>query len=241
MTAWNKVAIGWASLQDWIIEWQGTAGADRFSLTNLAGRVMKRGDLDGDGMGDRNGDNVPDVFEPGASDSKLYQTAAFGSLAVDHIKGGDSQDYISGQGGADWLFGEGDNDLIAGGRGADHIYGGQGSDLIYCHLGNDVIEGGDGADKFVVRYMKNRTVEHKKAATIKDFDPGEDTIVFKAVDFDDLDVSQTGDGFTFVKGRDTLVHVETDASLPDVLGAFEFGGPSLAQMASDFLVVYEGA
>ena len=119
----------------------------------------------------------------------------FGGWGNDHLSGGSADDIVVGSQGQDVVHGSGGDDLVVGGGTknmqdfllgsatpltmddiddgeADILVGGTGEDTLI--LGKeDVAFGGDDADKFIVLENKASTA----AATIRDFNPAEDTLV----------------------------------------------------------------
>ena len=86
--------------------------------------------------------------------------AQTGTIAADHLNGGNNTDSLSGGAGEDVLSGDNGNDMLDGGtgddilyggNGDDHLLGGAGDDFLYGGRGDDRLEGGVGADTFVVQ------------------------------------------------------------------------------------------
>jgi serralysin len=83
-----------------------------------------------------------------------------GGAEADDLWGGDGDDVLIGGGGANHLKGGAGADRLEGGAMADNLMGGAGDDIIVAGaehdmieggLGDDTLDGGDGADAFVVR------------------------------------------------------------------------------------------
>ncbi|MEX5576494.1 calcium-binding protein [Pseudophaeobacter sp. A-200-2] len=159
---------------------------------SIAGRAGND-EIDGRGGNDR-------LFGDDGNDSIL------GGSGFDLVSGGDGNDLLTGADGNDTVFGGEGNDAILEGRGADSISGGGGNDVLLTSrfdlhpsgairadvdtggdavnggAGDDIIlfghddtvTGGDGADEF----FAGRWLETTEAATITDFEPGEDQIVY---------------------------------------------------------------
>ena len=159
---------------------------------SIAGRAGND-EIDGRGGNDR-------LFGDDGNDSIL------GGSGFDLVSGGDGNDLLTGADGNDTVFGGEGNDAILEGRGADSISGGGGNDVLLTSrfdvhpsgairadidtegdvvnagAGDDLIlfgrddtvTGGDGADEF----FAGRWLETTEAATITDFEPGEDQIVY---------------------------------------------------------------
>ena len=159
---------------------------------SIAGRAGND-EIDGRGGNDR-------LFGDDGNDSIL------GGSGFDLVSGGDGNDLLTGADGNDTVFGGEGNDAILEGRGADSISGGGGNDVLLTSrfdvhpsgairadidtegdvvnagAGDDLIlfgrddtvTGGDGADEF----FAGRWLVTTEAATITDFEPGEDQIVY---------------------------------------------------------------
>ena len=159
---------------------------------SIAGRAGND-EIDGRGGNDR-------LFGDDGNDSIL------GGSGFDLVSGGDGNDLLTGADGNDTVFGGEGNDAILEGRGADSISGGGGNDVLLTSrfdlhpsgairadvdtggdavnggAGDDLIlfgrddtvTGGDGADEF----FAGRWLETTEPATITDFEPGEDQIVY---------------------------------------------------------------
>ena len=159
---------------------------------SIAGRAGND-EIDGRGGNDR-------LFGDDGNDSIL------GGSGFDLVSGGDGNDLLTGADGNDTVLGGEGNDAILEGRGADSISGGGGNDVLLTSrfdlhpsgairadvdtsgdavnggAGDDLIlfgrddtvTGGDGADEF----FAGRWLETTEAATITDFEPGEDQIVY---------------------------------------------------------------
>ncbi len=99
---------------------EGTSGADRIDLTNVADV-----DLGPDGVIDGGGGN-------------------------DLLVGNDQGQTILGDAGNDTLRGNGGNDVLDGGAGNDEVRGGSGNDTITVGDGRDTVFGDGGRDTFLV-------------------------------------------------------------------------------------------
>jgi len=66
------------------------------------------------------------------------------------LVGGSGHDQLAGYGGNDSLLGGAGDDLLNGGLGNDTLIGGPGNDQFYDDAGANRLEGGDGADFFIV-------------------------------------------------------------------------------------------
>jgi len=91
-----------------------------------------------------------------------------GSTKGDLIAAGLNNDSVNAGGG---------NDKIWGGSGHDTINGGTGNDTIEGGTGNDILYGGSGADVFVFDTESGND-------TIRDFEVGIDTFVFRGEEVD---------------------------------------------------------
>jgi Ca2+-binding RTX toxin-like protein len=100
-----------------------------------------------------------------------------GTEGPDVINGTEASEIIHGLGGNDTIFGNGGNDTIYGGEGADTIQGGAGVNRIFGGAGNDVIggdavygvhivDGGVGADYFIVNSPGDKVIVDLNAGTV---------------------------------------------------------------------------
>ncbi len=120
----------------------------------------------GGGFRPTNGDDtITGTAGPDEIDGLGGNDTLIGGAGNDTIRGGTGDDDISGGGGKDRLLGNAGKDTINGGDQDDTIIGG---------TGNDILIGGDGADEF--RFGVDDGTD-----TIRDFQPGIDTIVVIAV------------------------------------------------------------
>jgi predicted outer membrane repeat protein len=100
----------------------------------------------------------------------------------DTIFGNGGNDYLDGGANNDTIFGEVGNDTLVGGNGINYLVGGDGNDILSGGYGQDLMEGGNGADKYIlgdenrIFYTDNGWYDR---ATIKDFQPEQDTIQLK--------------------------------------------------------------
>lgn len=208
----------WSAADPAIITWWDRDGSDWFSVTSAFGRIFR------------------DPQDDGTSNSRPFQLAAWGGSGDDSIKGGDAQDYIAGNKGHDFLQGMAGNDILRGDNGHDTMIGGDGDDHIFMWKGNDEAWGGEGSDTFYARYLGKNEVQQARYARIEDYDPTEDTIVFKNVqDAYSLSAEQTDDGWMITKGDDLLVEIVGDHSLRELGESFEFAQYSLDQVTADLL------
>lgn len=118
-----------------------------------------------------------------------------GDAGNDSIFGGDGDDLLTGGSGDDWIFGSAGNDTLVAGPGEDDLDGGEGADLLigsaeadraWLHgdegddtlLGgaNDFVEGGAGADLFLLEEPG------EGVPTIADYNPDEDRIELRYED-----------------------------------------------------------
>jgi Ca2+-binding RTX toxin-like protein len=133
-----------------------------------------------------------DTFFGGAGDDQIN-----GGGGHDVIDGGTGDDEILGSLGNDTLFGGGGNDVLYGGYGNDDIDGSDDDvrDYLNGSLGDDILRGGrddnlnggDGADTFVITANAD--------AFVDDFDPNRDRIevVYDSTsETPDLTIVQTG-------------------------------------------------
>jgi len=153
-----------------------------------------------------------DVLKGGAGLDTLS-----GSSGKDRLEGGDNADILKGGNDKDVLLGDNGDDLLDGGKHADTLRGGNGRDVLIGRGGADVLNGGAqddvlnggpgndthsggaGADTFVF-------AANAGSDTIKDYDPGVDTIELSGV---------AGLSITAISGG---VRVEHTGGTIDVLG-----------------------
>ncbi len=150
-----------------------------------------------------------------------------GSFGSDRVEGGDGDDMLGGGHGfdvmyggngndsigsgyhADTVYGEAGNDFLSGEDGDDYLDGGSGDDRISSGKGNDTIVGGTGRDTFIFVPWEGKQVD-----TIRDFEPGIDTISLLAPGgtaeekFNSLTIRSTtveGTSGTEIISRDTTI------------------------------------
>lgn len=168
-------------------------------------------DLDGLAGNDRVfGDGGQDTVDGGEGDDKVFggngQDLVLGGEGDDFIRGGRDGDVLVDTSGADTIFGDTGNDLIVSSGNLDPatendlaavlsqpmdftqdadtegdvVHAGTGDDTVIFGV-NDTVTGGTGEDTF----MALSWLEGEAAATITDFDPDEDNLVYS------YDASQT--------------------------------------------------
>ncbi|HEY9835969.1 MAG TPA: calcium-binding protein [Vampirovibrionales bacterium] len=115
------------------------------------------------------------VYGGGGSDTVL------GYDGNDYINGQDGNDYLNGEAGNDTIYGGGDgnfgwspgHDTLLGGSGSDNLYGEGGNDFLngygYTSYEYDVLNGGSGADTFVLGDSWQAFYQGAGYATITDF------------------------------------------------------------------------
>lgn len=91
-----------------------------------------------------------------------------GTPGNDYLQGTSSKDLIRGLAGYDTLLGYDSNDTLRGGSGDDVLWGGNGCDKLW---------GDSGADTFNFAINSNGTKAETGLDKIKDFTPGEDTVI----------------------------------------------------------------
>lgn len=91
-----------------------------------------------------------------------------GTLGNDYLPGTQDEDLIRGLAGDDTLLGLNANDVLKGGANNDDLWGGDGYDKLW---------GGSGADTFNFNINSNGTKSESGLDKIKDFVPGEDTLI----------------------------------------------------------------
>lgn len=149
----------------------GLDGDDSLSGGNGNDRLLGYGNSDTLRGGDGN-----DLLDGGADDDTLYGDAGNdrlngGQSGDDELYGGEGNDTLLGLNGADTLKGEDGNDILSGGDDNDTLIGGNNNDLLVGGAGDDILNGGNlfssgnsiaqidtldggaGADTYVVQNM----------------------------------------------------------------------------------------
>ena len=191
----------------------------------LGGRDADR--LKGEGADDRlKGQHGDDTLHGGRGEDTMLgggqQDKLIGGAGADVLRGGGGSDMLNGGGGADLLKGNGGDDRLVGRGGDDRLNGGAGDDTLLGGAGDDVLEigpgediayGGAGADVFIIR-------PSAEAATIADFQAGEDLIEFhQANAFADLAITRDGADAIVSAGQTSVILEDVN---PASLGALDF-------------------
>jgi Ca2+-binding RTX toxin-like protein len=147
------------------------------------------------------GDNGNDTLYGADGYDKLY-----GGKGHDLLYGGSGRDTLYGNDGNDTLYGENGNDYLYGDKGDDRLSGGSGNDSLWGSSGNDrligggiannsreydTLEGGGGADRFVLGDRVGSYYLGAGYAIITDFKSGTDK----------LEVSGTRNNYSFKQGN----------------------------------------
>ena len=200
----------------------GLGGVD--TLFGGAGidRLLGYGDTDFLYGGDGN-----DLLDGGTEDDFLYGEAGDdrlngGQSGNDFLFGGAGNDTLLGLNGNDSLFGNVGNDILSGGAGNDQLTGEAGNDLLVGGNGNDTLvggvlgtnsgaavdtlDGGAGADAYVVQYMYS-SFGNSDYALIRGFNTANDVI-------------ELGGGSHSI--------ATTNGALPNGAGIYNSGGDLLA-------------
>jgi hypothetical protein len=161
----------------------GRQGDD--SLVGSGGDDTIRG---GGGADTARGGDGDDLIRGGRGNDVL-----FGEAGADRLEGGAGDDVLFGGTGVDQLLGGAGDDVLWGdsgpgtGRGdlsADVLNGGAGNDQLWIGEGLDVVRGGSGADTFAFRFNDPQSPAAAGTApafaTLVDFNPGEDVLLFDA-------------------------------------------------------------
>lgn len=183
-----------------------------------------------------------DLIEGGEGSDRLFgedgDDDIYGGGGRDKVWGGDGDEFIFGEGGNDVLKGEEGNDLISGGAGrdrllgqdgADRLLGGSGRDTLIGGAGddrltdgagaNDRLEGGEGADRFIL-------VRDNKRDIILDYEDGIDKIDLRAESptlLTDLDIREQGDSLLVTyTGGSLLIHAADGKIFDYELGESDF-------------------
>lgn len=120
--------------------------------------------------------------------------AAAGGGGKDTLVMGAGGDYAYGDGGADRLKGGGGRDELHGGRGRDRLDGGAGKDLLNGGGGDDRLKGGGGDDDLVGGGGRDlfHFQRHAGRDWVRDFEQGDDRILVRGGDFDELRFERLG-------------------------------------------------
>ena len=110
----------------------------------------------------RGGDGRDTLYDVGGSGNELY-----GGELGDKITSAYHASYSS-VGDQNFLYGEGGNDKLTG-QGSDQLFGGYGNDRLTAKGGNNLLDGGAGADLFVVNQSHEGIDVLNKQTTINDF------------------------------------------------------------------------
>lgn len=137
-----------------VVEINGAAGGDNFSIAPNAGRVaFSRGNLVpfslDIGSSERlnvNGLAGNDTISGGAGLAGLILLRLDGGAGNDTVSGGDGGDLLFGGDGNDSLLGNNGDDSMEGGAGDDILRGGDGGDTIWGNAGKDELYGDAGYD-----------------------------------------------------------------------------------------------
>jgi Ca2+-binding RTX toxin-like protein len=169
-------------------------------ITGTAGNDRLRGKAANDTINGLEGD---DWLDGGSGDDQI-----FGGAGFDILMGMGGNDMLFGGAGGDVLFGGVGNDTLHGdngfgqGRGdlnGDRLDGGVGDDLLVIGEGLDTVTGGAGNDSFLFKFNNPQTPlaagTGPAFATIVDFDPDKDTLMFDAVG-----VGMDANGANFIDG-----------------------------------------
>jgi serralysin len=101
---------------------------------------------------------------------------------------------LLGLGGDDWMAGANGNDKLHGGDGDDILRGRGGDDVLLGSAGADRLVGGAGDDRFVFDDLRSSGTLARDV--IRDFQPGDDRIVLRAID---ANANRAGDqAFKFI-------------------------------------------
>jgi RTX calcium-binding nonapeptide repeat (4 copies) len=157
--------------------------------------------------------STPNPKPISASTRNLPNNNIRGTNKNDRLTGASGNDKIYGLGGNDVLRGSGGNDLLLGGSGNDRLFGGTGNDTLNGYgkgVEYDILNGGDGADTFVLGSGQNvyyteqgentsKVGRQNGYATIVDFDPCQGDVIKLAGKFDDY-IFTKGNSFGTTKG-----------------------------------------
>ena len=162
------------------------------------------------------GSKERDVLVGSSFDDAIFAVGGddlvFGQGGDDSIFGGDGKDELRGDAGDDSIGGEAGDDKLVGGQGRDSLFGGEGRDVLtgYSFLGvdeRDFLNGGGGADTFVLGDKIGSHYLESGFATITDFKSSEGDKIR-------INGSIFGSGYTLTKSQnfsggsalDTLIH-----------------------------------
>lgn len=141
----------------------------------------------------------------GGTDGNDFLT---GDEGRDLLVGFDGKDDLRGRAGDDDLFGGEGKDNLRGGRGDDHLHGEEGKDVLAGGRGDDELEGGDGKDLLTGGRGDDLFVFNfgeEDYDTITDFGRGDDELVIKGVDENDIVSVDKYSNFTDLSVNDTKI------------------------------------
>ena len=133
-----------------------------------------------------------------------------GSSSANAIQGFAGDDYLAGNSGADSLTGGSGDDFLAGGTGDDSLVGGSSSADATEY---DNLQGGQGADTFVIGDRTNIFYEGNGYATITDFSKSEDDLIQLHGNSSDYSFTEVDDGLQIRYDSDLVAEVNGIESL----------------------------
>ncbi|SFR40349.1 Hemolysin-type calcium-binding repeat-containing protein [Yoonia tamlensis] len=138
---------------------------------------------------------------------------------------------LEGTGNSDFLFAGAGDDWIRGLAGNDYIDGNEGNDILDGGAGIDRLLGGSGADVFVF-------ADDSGLDIVYDFEDGVDRIALfgsDEADFDEIQITQYGDGGSLIQLGDSLMIVR--GTLPEqiTIDDFVFLNDEFVEVANDLL------
>lgn len=166
-----------------------------------------------------------------------------GTSGRDTLGKGNSKDadVIFGKNGNDKLFGGEFGATLYGGKGNDKLRGGDNDDMLAGEKGKDKLTGNGGQDTFLVA--------RDAIDVVKDFNPGDDTIMLRQSEFGvlapgSLTISQFNDGSTPVTANTRILYdkasgeisYDTDGSGAAVAQKFLKISPGLTLTSDDFFI-----
>ncbi len=186
------------------------------------------------------GGDAGDLIDGGTDNDYLDggggNDSLIGGTGNDDLSGGDgndtltggTDDLIAGATDNDTLDGGGGNDSLSGGAGTDTLYGGDGNDTLTGGTGNDSLEGGNGADIYLIT-----KADGKDEIYNYDADASTDVLRFTDMPLTDLtSVTRSGDNLVLAYRSGSGVTVDYYfSSAAYRINRFEFvGGDTLTNL-----------
>jgi Ca2+-binding RTX toxin-like protein len=160
-----------------------------------------------------------------AQQSPFGQTDSAGDtyVSIERVVGSDFADTMLGSANGDTLEGGGDNDVLFSASGDDTLIGGDGDDRLYGADQNDDMTGGSGRDTFLFRTTADPQFFNPLAGeghdVIRDFQVGEDQLMFSGQFSTDMGFLQDGDNVV-ISYENSTITLE-NVSLDDLIAHYD--------------------